>query len=62
MLKFCIIFVAILTSVIFANYKFSKAVRIIAFSELEEPKEAKIAIVTMFIAIISWALYFTLFV
>lgn len=62
MLKFLVLLLALTTSVGFINYKFSKAIRIIAYNEAEEPNEAKVAMIVMAAAIFLWALYFSVFV
>jgi hypothetical protein len=59
MIKFIISFIAVLTLFIFCNYKFSQAVRIIAYNEEEQPKEALYAAICMFISAFFWALYIT---
>ena len=60
-MKFIILFLAILSSVFFLNYKYSKGIRIIAFNEQETPKEAVWAFVNMVLVAILWSVYFALF-
>ena len=61
MLKTIILFTAIASSVFFINDKFSKAVRVIAFSEGETEKSAIYSFIMMMIIIISWTIYFSCF-
>lgn len=56
-----ILFLAIASSVFFANYKFSQGVRIIAFSEEEKKSSAIFAFVMMVLIIVLWTVYFTCF-
>lgn len=61
MFKAVILLLAISSTVFFINYKFSEAVRVIAFKEDETKKSAILSFLTMIIVIISWTLYFSLF-
>jgi uncharacterized membrane protein YiaA len=61
MLKFIILFIAILTLFLFCNYKFRQAGRIIAYNEEEQPQEAIYAMICMLVSVISWSLYLALF-
>lgn len=61
MIKFIISFIAVLTLFLFCNYKFSQAVRIIAYSEEEQPQEAFYAMICLLISAFFWALYMTLY-
>jgi len=60
MVKFIISFIAILTLFLFCNYKFSQAVRIIAYGEEEQPKEALMAFICMVVSSFFWALLISL--
>ena len=59
-MKFIVLFLAILSSVFFFNYKYSKGIRIMAFNEEESPKEATWAFVNMVVVAVLWSIYFTL--
>ncbi len=60
-MKTFILFLAIASTLHFISQKFSAATKAIAFQEEETIKEALIALVTMFIISLTWALYFTCF-
>lgn len=55
-----LLFIAIASTVYFLNWKFSSAVRIIAFGENEPKIEALASFVLMWIVIISWTIYFSI--
>jgi hypothetical protein len=61
MLKAIITFLAVASTVFFVNDKFSKAVRVIAFSESESKNSAIYSFLMMCAVIILWTLYLTLF-
>ena len=61
MMKLLITFIAVATTVFFINDKFSKAIRVIAFSESESKNSAMYSFIMMCIIIIAWTLYLTLF-
>lgn len=61
MIKLIITFIAVATTVFFINDKFSKAIRVIAFSESESKNGAIYSFIMMCIIIIAWTLYLTLF-
>lgn len=61
MIKLIITFIAVATTVFFINDKFSKAIRVIAFSESEPKNGAIYSFIMMCIIIIAWTLYLTLF-
>ncbi len=61
MIKFIVAFLAILTLFFFCNYKFRKAVSIIAYNEEEQPKEAIYAIVCMIASAFFWSLLISCF-
>ena len=60
-MEFLTLLIAIASTVFFINYKFSNAVRVIAFKEDESENSAKVSFITMIIMIISWTLYFSIF-
>ena len=60
-MKTFILFIAIAFTVFFANDKFSKAVRVIAFKEDETKRSAIVSFIMMIIIIIAWTIYFSLF-
>jgi len=60
-MKLLLSFIAIASTVFFLNYKFTKAVRIIAFGEEETKSEARLLMSIMLIIIVSWTLYLSLF-
>lgn len=62
MIKFIILLLAISSGTWFINYKFSKAVRIMAYGEGEEPSEAKTAMFVMCVSVLLWSIYLSLFV
>jgi hypothetical protein len=55
-----ILFIAIFSTIFFANYKFSKGIRIIAFQEEESVTEAVLSFLAMFVIIILWTVYFSI--
>lgn len=55
-----LLFIAIASTVYFLNWKFSSAIRIIAFGENEPKGEAIASFILMWVVIISWTLYFSL--
>lgn len=59
-MKTFVFFIALLLTIYFVNDKFSKAVRVIAFSENETENGAKISFVLMAIVAISWTLFFAI--
>lgn len=61
MIKLLITFIAVATTVFFINDKFSKAIRVIAFSESESKNSAIYSFIMMCIIIIAWTAYLTLF-
>lgn len=56
MLRFIILFCAILLTIIFANYKYSTAIRIIAFHEAESKTNAIYAFILMFVIALLWTI------
>ena len=61
MIHFILLFICIASTVFFINMKFSSAIRIIAFQENEPQSEAIISFILMWVIIISWSLYFTIY-
>jgi hypothetical protein len=61
MLKIILLFIAIGFTVFSVNYKFSKAVRFIAYNEEETQAGAYADIFLMLGVTILWTLYFSLF-
>ena len=59
-MKTFIFFIALLLSIYFVNDKFSKGVRVIAFSEGETENGAKISFILMIVIAIAWAVFFAL--
>ena len=60
-MKILIAFIAVASTVYFANYKYTKGVRVIAHLEEETVKEAKFQMLMMGVVIIAWTLYLSLF-
>jgi hypothetical protein len=56
-----VLFLAILSSLFFWNYKFSKGIRIIAFGEEETTKDAYLSFGNMILVAILWTVYFACF-
>lgn len=61
MIKALVLFIAIAFTVFFINDKFSKAVRVIAFSEDETKSSAIYSFIMMMVIIIAWTIYFSCF-
>jgi len=59
-MKTFVFFIALLLSIYFVNDKFSKGVRVIAFSEGETENSAKISFILMIIIAIAWTVFFAL--
>ena len=60
-MKTIILFLALLSSLFFVNYKDSKGVRVIAFSEDETPADAWLSWINMILVAVLWTIYFTCF-
>ena len=60
-MKTLILFLSIIVSLFFINMKFSQAIRILAYGEVEPKKEAVASFMLMIIASIMWTIYFSLF-
>lgn len=60
-MKTFVLFIAIAFTVFFINDKFSKAVRVIAFSEDEDKHGAIVSFIMMMVIIIAWTIYFSAF-
>jgi len=61
MVKLIYLFVTILCTLFFANYKYSTGVRVIAYQEEEHPLEAIGSFVMMIVISALWAFYFVIF-
>jgi hypothetical protein len=61
MSKALVLFLCLLTTLTFCNIKFSQAVRILAYGEVEPKKEAIASFLLMIAVAISWTIYFSLF-
>lgn len=59
-MKTFVFFIALLLSIYFVNDKFSKGVRVIAFSEGETENGAKISFILMIVIAIAWTVFFVL--
>ena len=59
-MKTFVFFIALLLSIYFVNDKFSKGVRVIAFSEGETENGAKISFMMMIVIAIAWTVFFAL--
>ena len=59
-MKTFIFFIALLLSIFFVNDKFSKGVRVIAFSEGETENSGKISFILMVVVAIAWTLFFAI--
>lgn len=57
--KFITLLVCIGLTVFFVNYKWSQAIRILAYNEEEPKSEAVMALAAMALIILSWAYYFS---
>lgn len=60
-MKTLILFITILSTLFFLNMKFSQAVRIMAYGEVEPKKEAVASFILMIAVSILWTIYFSLF-
>jgi hypothetical protein len=59
-MKTIVFFIALLLSIFFVNDKFSKGVRVIAFSEGETENGAKISFIFMVLVAIAWTIFFAI--
>ena len=59
-MKTVVFFIALLLSIYFVNDKFSKGVRVIAFSEGETDNGAKISFMMMIVIAIAWTVFFAI--
>jgi len=55
-----VFFIALLLSIYFVNDKFSKGVRVIAFSEGETKNSAIISFIMMILVAIAWTVFFAI--
>jgi hypothetical protein len=60
-MKSIVLFISILASLFFCNMKFSQAIRILAYGEVEPKKEAVASFVLMIMVAILWTIYFSVF-
>jgi hypothetical protein len=60
-MKSLIMFIAITITLFFLNMKFSQAIRIMAYGEIEPKNEAVASFVLMIVVSILWTIYFSLF-
>jgi len=61
MIKGLFLYICLLTTLYFCNMKFSQAIRILAYGEVEPKKEAVASFVIMIMVAIFWAIYFSVF-
>ena len=61
MIKAIILFLSLLSSLYFFNMKFSQAIRILAYGEVEPKKEAVASFLLMVLTVILWTIYFSAF-
>jgi hypothetical protein len=59
-MKTFVFFIALLLSIFFVNDKFSKGVRVIAFSEGETENGAKISFMLMVVVALAWTVFFAM--
>lgn len=59
-MKTFIFFIALLLSIYFVNDKFSKGVRVIAFSEGETKNSSIISFIMMILVAIAWTVFFAI--
>lgn len=60
-MKSILLFISILASLYFCNMKFSQAIRILAYGEIEPKKEAVASFVLMIAVAVLWTIYFSVF-
>ena len=60
-LKFILLFISLFTTFLLVNIKMTITARAIAFREYESFGESKKTFVIMLFAVLSWALYLTLY-
>jgi hypothetical protein len=60
-MKVIVLFSAILSSLFFVNYKYSKAIRIFAYGEEETNKDALLSFGNMILVAVLWTIYFYCF-
>ena len=57
MIKFTIIFLALLFSALFFNMKISRNAVLLAFKQQEEESETKTILLVMLLAVLFWSIY-----
>ncbi len=60
-MKILMFFIALFLSIFFVNDKFSKGIRVIAFSEGETENSAIISFILMVAVALAWTLFFVMF-
>lgn len=60
MIKFTIIFLALLFSALFFNMKISRIAVLLAFKQQEEESETKTILLVMLLAVLFWSIYLIL--
>ena len=60
-MKTIILFLALLSSLYFVNYKYSTAIRIFAYNEEESEKNFAFSLICMCLMALFWTLYFECF-
>lgn len=61
MIKTFVFFLCLLVTMYFCNMKFSQAIRILAYGEVEPKKEAVASFVLMIIVAFLWTIFFSMF-
>ena len=60
-MKGLVLFISLLSTLYFCNMKFSQAIRILAYGEVEPKKEAYASFFIMIFVAIIWTIYFSVF-
>lgn len=60
MIKFIIIFLALLFSSLFFNMKISRIAVLLAFKQQEEKNETKLILIVMLLAVLFWSIFLSL--
>ena len=60
-MKGLVLFISLLSTLYFCNMKFSQAIRILAYGEVEPKKEAIASFILMIVVAIMWTIYFSVF-
>lgn len=61
MCRFVFLLLTIYSTVFLLNYKFSQAIRILAFNEQEPKGEAVMAFILLFVVSVLWSVWFCFF-